>query len=382
MELDCQAPALRSLSARTILKLPTLHVLREHRTIIGSLMLAAENEASAKSMHLSCMRVEDLLLALRPDFLSVTCPATKDPNQASACMSQRCHRDADYENALCSALPARLSVECRLHAVSLSEPSPAPRSGGGGSPVYATGGTRESDSTGAARVMLRALKETEKPMSVPNSDLRLQIVDLVVRPLKTHPRLLHCRSHRDLYRTSLEFDVSDLDGQGETIRSQQRARRSALYVTLVKFGLLQSEDPCNMEPQAGSWEGPRRHMRGTWKPAPDRSAWLSSAVGIALGLRIQSMKQGVCAAWRRRVYEGHLGSRQHAAISSWLPCAQSWTGTDRGAQLMSIDDLPAKWRAFGWDVVEIDGHDVPSIEAAYASALRKPRTRLLHHRPQ
>ncbi|HLE97744.1 MAG TPA: transketolase [Candidatus Thermoplasmatota archaeon] len=38
------------------------------------------------------------------------------------------------------------------------------------------------------------------------------------------------------------------------------------------------------------------------------------------------------------------------------------------ADVKGIEPLGAKWRAFGWHVVEIDGHDPAQIQAAYAEA--------------
>ena len=33
---------------------------------------------------------------------------------------------------------------------------------------------------------------------------------------------------------------------------------------------------------------------------------------------------------------------------------------------MPLDDLPAKWHAFGWEVHEIDGHSAEQIRATFA----------------
>jgi transketolase len=31
---------------------------------------------------------------------------------------------------------------------------------------------------------------------------------------------------------------------------------------------------------------------------------------------------------------------------------------------MPVDPLPDKWRAFGWNVIEIDGHDMAQVVGA------------------
>ncbi len=36
--------------------------------------------------------------------------------------------------------------------------------------------------------------------------------------------------------------------------------------------------------------------------------------------------------------------------------------------IMKIDPLADKWRAFGWHTIEIDGHDIPAIQKAYREA--------------
>ena len=36
--------------------------------------------------------------------------------------------------------------------------------------------------------------------------------------------------------------------------------------------------------------------------------------------------------------------------------------------IMEVAPLAAKWRAFGWHTVEIDGHNIPVIQAAFKEA--------------
>jgi transketolase len=39
---------------------------------------------------------------------------------------------------------------------------------------------------------------------------------------------------------------------------------------------------------------------------------------------------------------------------------------ESGMQLLPHDDLPAKWRAFGWNTIIIDGHNEDQIADAFA----------------
>jgi transketolase len=36
--------------------------------------------------------------------------------------------------------------------------------------------------------------------------------------------------------------------------------------------------------------------------------------------------------------------------------------------IMELEPLVPKWRAFGWHVIELDGHDIPALQAAFAEA--------------
>jgi transketolase len=54
--------------------------------------------------------------------------------------------------------------------------------------------------------------------------------------------------------------------------------------------------------------------------------------------------------------------------------ANGLQATARCRELTAIEPLDAKWRAFGWDVVEIDGHDMLALTAALgARAQGRPR---------
>src|SRR5262249_20600577 len=44
---------------------------------------------------------------------------------------------------------------------------------------------------------------------------------------------------------------------------------------------------------------------------------------------------------------------------------------DRNAAIMGLEPLAQKWRAFGWHTLEINGHDIPGILAAFDTARRE-----------
>ena len=43
-----------------------------------------------------------------------------------------------------------------------------------------------------------------------------------------------------------------------------------------------------------------------------------------------------------------------------------WQATDRSEEVLTLAPLADKWRAFGWDVAEVDGHDIDALVALLA----------------
>ncbi len=116
---------------------------------------------------------------------------------------------------------------------------------------------------------------------------------------------------------------------------------------------------------------------------------LGQAVGTALGLRLQNSTARVFC----ELSDGELqeGSTWEAAMSA------SHFGVDRlvalidcngiqadGRIVLDMEPVADKWRAFGWQVQEIDGNDLAAIVAALGAARApqgKPHAIVLRTRP-
>lgn len=90
------------------------------------------------------------------------------------------------------------------------------------------------------------------------------------------------------------------------------------------------------------------------------------AVGIALGLKIKKKSNRVFVlVGDGECQEGTVWEAANVAANRDLDnmCVLvDWNGS--AATLMPKDDLPGKWKAFGWNVVVIDGHSDREIRAA------------------
>lgn len=102
---------------------------------------------------------------------------------------------------------------------------------------------------------------------------------------------------------------------------------------------------------------------------------LSIACGMAAGLRIDGRASRVyCVIGDGELAEGQIWEAAMAASAFKLDnlvAILDWNGlqaTGAVAQRFNTNPLPEKWRAFGWYVQEIDGHDMNSILQALDEA--------------
>jgi transketolase len=61
--------------------------------------------------------------------------------------------------------------------------------------------------------------------------------------------------------------------------------------------------------------------------------------------------------WEAAMLAGKHGLSNLCAILDQNQVQQS----DKVVNILDIDPVAAKWRAFGWHVIEIDGHDIPQV---------------------
>jgi len=101
----------------------------------------------------------------------------------------------------------------------------------------------------------------------------------------------------------------------------------------------------------------------------------SSAIGMALGLRYQRSHARVYTmlgdgelqegeVWEGAMCAGHYKLDNLCAIVDY----NKLQSDDSNENIMGVAPLRAKWEAFRWHVIEIDGHDFDQINAAFTEA--------------
>jgi transketolase len=205
-----------------------------------------------------------------------------------------------------------------------------------------------------------------------NSDLRLQIARMVKQSGEGHiPSSYSIVDLIDyLYGQVLRYDAKNPKWSERDYFILSKGHGAAgLFSVLHKYKFVSDQDIADYSTSHGILGG---HPDTTKVPGAEASTGslghgFPTAVGVALGLRIQNLNNRVFALLGDgECHEGTIWESANVGANQRLGnlCAIiDWNGS--AAQLMPKDDLPAKWRAFGWETYVIDGHSTSDMKEVF-----------------
>jgi len=179
-----------------------------------------------------------------------------------------------------------------------------------------------------------------------------------------------------LYHGLLEVDPRDPGhpGRDRLVMGKGHAV-SALYPILADLGFFDAA-LLDRFTRLGSPLGDhpdRRKVPGIDFSSGSLGHGLSIGVGMVEGLRIQGLSPRVAVllgdgeqhegqVWEAAGYAGHRRLGSLLAI-----CDRNGVCVDgRVEDVLSVEPMADRWRAFGWHVERVDGHDLGALLAAYA----------------
>ncbi len=122
----------------------------------------------------------------------------------------------------------------------------------------------------------------------------------------------------------------------------------------------------------------RNHTPGIDMCTGSLGQGLSIACGVAIGARLSgSEKRVYCMIGDGETDEGQNWEAALFAPAHGLDNLIGMTDVNRlqldgfVKDVLDLGDLEAKWRAFGWDVVRANGHDMDAISGAFESSHEK-----------
>jgi len=164
----------------------------------------------------------------------------------------------------------------------------------------------------------------------------------------------------------------------------------ALYAVMAEAGYFPKEELMTLRELGSRLQG---HPVNTWLPgieAPTGS--LGQGLSVAQGLALASKLDGntfhtCCVIGDGESQEGQIWEAAMSAPKFGLDNLTVFLDYNRGqidgpvSEVMDIEPVADKWRAFNWNVLSIDGHDMEQILSAVdqAKAMKGKPTMIIAH---
>ena len=195
-----------------------------------------------------------------------------------------------------------------------------------------------------------------------------------------------------LYFHDMKYDPKNpkMESRDRLILSKAHAS-PALYASLELAGFI-PKDSIYAYCEFGGLEGHTHIVTpGVESSGGPLGLGLSVAVGMAMGLRKKENPRSrvFCILGDGETNEGNVWeaamSASHYHLDNVIAIVDYNKAMAKGFiwDLMSLEPLVDKWKAFGWNVIEIDGHDIEEVakalhDARWIKANGKPTVIIAH----
>ena len=151
----------------------------------------------------------------------------------------------------------------------------------------------------------------------------------------------------------------------------------ALYAAAAQAGLIPRRQLLSLRKRGSPLQGHPNVLELPWVETSTGSLGqgFSAAIGMAMGLRHRGSRARVFVmlgdgelqegeVWEGAMCAAHYRLDNLCAVVDY----NKMQSDDLNANIMGLEPLQAKWTAFGWNSVELDGHDPKAIAAAFDAA--------------
>ena len=202
---------------------------------------------------------------------------------------------------------------------------------------------------------------------------RVEIVKMVHRAQAGHPggSLSEIDLISALYANYMRIkpDEPNWDDRDRFILSKGHAS-PGMYAILAEMGFISKEDLKSYRVLGGVCQG---HVDMKWCPGVDFSAGslgmgLSFGMGCSIAARLEGSERNIFVMLgdgeiqEGSVWEAAMAAKHHELGNLKVILDRNRIQNDDFCESqMRMFDIPAKWQSFGWEVMEIDGHDTEDI---------------------
>ena len=213
-----------------------------------------------------------------------------------------------------------------------------------------------------------------------SKNVRKNIIEMLCESKSGHPGgSLSCADILTyLYYEKMNIDVSNpkWEQRDRFVLSKGHAA-PALYSVLAEKGIFPKEELKTLRKTGGLLQGhpDSKHVPGVDVSTGSLGQGISNAVGMALGLKAQNNNARVYAVLGDgELQEGLVWEASMAAAHYKLDnlvAIVDFNGLQidgKNEEVMGISPLDEKFRGFGFNVIECDGHDYEELDKAFKNA--------------
>ncbi|MBA7513483.1 Apulose-4-phosphate transketolase subunit A [subsurface metagenome] len=212
------------------------------------------------------------------------------------------------------------------------------------------------------------------------SIIRKHVMEMIYRAQSGHPggSLSLADIMAVLYFHDLNYDVKNPKSlnRDRVVLSKGHAA-PVLYAALAEAGFFSKDELWKLRKINSLLQGhPCIHIPGVDATTGSLGLGLSAACGMAIGAKLKKMN-------RVRIYailgDGELGEGQiweaamaasHFKLDNLIAILDRNRYQNDGAteEILKLEPLHDKWESFGWNVINIDGHNINQIADAFSLA--------------
>ncbi len=210
--------------------------------------------------------------------------------------------------------------------------------------------------------------------------IRKHILNMITEAKSGHPggSLSAVELLTVLYFSAMNIDPKNsFDPNRDRFVLSKGHAAPVLYATLAERGYFSVEELSGLRKLGCRLQGhpDMKNIPGVDMSTGSLGQGLSAAVGMALAARIDKRNYRVFALLgdgeleEGQIWEAAM-SAAHYKLAN-LTAIVDYNGLQIDgpvAEVMSPLPIPDKWKAFGWQVIEIDGHDIQAIHQALQQA--------------
>lgn len=211
------------------------------------------------------------------------------------------------------------------------------------------------------------------------TQLRRDVIEMTYKAQSGHPggscSLADIMAY--LYFNRMRYDVNEPKALKRDRLVLSKGHAAPIwYAALAEAGFFPREEMLHLREIGHLLQGhPCVHIPGVDATTGSLGFGLSIAVGMAAAAKMDGLDVKVHAI----VGDGEQGEGQIWEAAMAAPNLKldnltvildrnKYQNDGRTEDIMPLEPLADKWRAFNWNVVEIDGHNLDQIDAAFAAA--------------